>query len=111
MGERKVIKVIPTFERRVIRGEGYSEDGDAWLHPEVEEEDEFDQKARKIVGLIAAKRDFPNAGNFYADSEMKHRSLLHYFNMLLWKKIEYMFIGEAPGKDGCERTGIPFTPR
>ncbi|WP_186320370.1 uracil-DNA glycosylase [Paenibacillus sp. Y412MC10] len=109
MGGNKVIKAIPTVERRMVRGEGYSEDGDAWLHPEVEEEAAFDQKARKIVDKIAAKLDFQNVSNFYADSEMKHRNLLHYFNMLFWHKPEHMFIGEAPGKDGCVRTGIPFT--
>lgn len=59
--------------------------------------------------MIACKRDFKNVGNFYADSKMRYRNLLHYFNMLFWHKPEHIFIGEAPGKDGCVCTGIPFT--
>src|SRR4051794_29371442 len=109
MLERKVIKVIPTVQRKIFKGEGYSEDGDASFHPEVDEEEVFDQKARTLVKRLATKRDFLDAGNFYADSDMKQLNLIRYFNALFWLKPEWMFVGEAPGIHGCVKTGIPFT--
>lgn len=109
MLERKVIKVIPTVQRKIFKGEGYSEDGDASFYPEVDEEEVFDQKARTLVKRLAINRDFLNAGNFYADSDMKQLNLIKYFNALFWLKPEWMFIGEAPGIHGCVKTGIPFT--
>lgn len=109
MDERKVIEVVPTVKRNIVKGEGYYESGDARLHPEVDEEAEFDRKVREIVDLLVSKRDFPSVGNFYAESDTKRRNLMHYFNMLFWNKPEHLFIGEAPGRDGCVRTGIPFT--
>jgi uracil-DNA glycosylase len=109
MDERKIIEVISTVQRRIVKGEGYSENGDAWLHPEVDEEADFDRKAREIVDLLVAKRDFPNVGNFYAESDIKRSNLVKYFNALFWLKPEWMLIGEAPGIHGCVKTGIPFT--
>lgn len=109
MEERKGNEVIPTVNRRKVIGEGYSENGDSWLHPEVEEEMVFDKKVLAIVKKLVAKQDFPDVGNFYAESEAKQLNLIKYFNALFWNKPDYMFIGEAPGLDGCVKTGIPFT--
>ncbi|MGO4697463.1 uracil-DNA glycosylase [Paenibacillus sp. 2TAB26] len=95
--------------KRSIKREGYSCSGDARLHPEVDEETIFDRKVRQIVELIVAKRDFPNVSNFYAESSMKQRNLTHYFNILFWNNPEHLFIGEAPGRDGCVLTGVPFS--
>jgi hypothetical protein len=108
MGERKVIKLIPTVERKIVMGEGYSEDGDFWLHPEVDEEEEFDSKVNELVDWLA-RQDLPNVGNFYADSNMRRLNLIKYFKALFWINPDWMFIGEAPGIHGCVKTGIPFT--
>ncbi|WP_151736721.1 uracil-DNA glycosylase [Paenibacillus tengchongensis] len=89
--------------------EGYSQKGDAWLHPVVEEESIFTSKAQKILDLIVSQQVCPNLGNFYAESNVKRLNLMHYFNLLFWNKPEVLLIGEAPGKDGCAITGIPFT--
>lgn len=105
MKERKVIELVPKVLRRIMKGEGYSESGDAW----VDEEAEFDRKVREILDLIISKQDFPNVRNLYAESEPKCQNLMRYFNLLFWKKPEYLFLGEAPGEKGCARTGIPFT--
>jgi uracil-DNA glycosylase len=40
---------------------------------------------------------------------MKQLNLTNYFNMLFWNNPEYLFIGEAPGKDGCVLTGVTFS--
>lgn len=58
MVDRKVIEVIPTVQRKIFRGEGYSEDGDASFHPEVDEEEIFDQKARTLVNAWPPKVTF-----------------------------------------------------
>lgn len=91
-----------------IRGEGFSENGDAWLHPEVDEEGEFESKVRNLVDWLASL-DIPEVGNFYTDSDMRKLNLVKYFNALFWIKPDWMFIGEAPGVHGCVKTGIPFT--
>lgn len=109
MDDRKEIKLVPTVKRKFAKGEGFAQNGDAWLHPEVAEEEDFDRNVQQIVDLLTAKQDLINVENFYANSNTKRRNLMHYFNQLFWNKPENMFIGEAPGKDGCVRTGIPFT--
>ncbi|MUG86873.1 hypothetical protein GNP92_11020 [Paenibacillus timonensis] len=95
-------------KRRNVRGEGYSKNGDAWLHPEVDEEGEFESKVRNLVDWLASQ-DLPEVGNFYTDSDMRKLNLVKYFNALFWIKPDWMFIGEAPGVHGCVKTGIPFT--
>lgn len=109
--QRKIqskIKGIPTIERRIVEGEGFSDNGDSWLHPEVDEEGEFDSKVRDLVDWLA-RQDLPDVGNFYADSDMRRLNLIKYFRALFWIKPDWMFIGEAPGVHGCVKTGIPFT--
>ncbi len=96
-------------ERKRVKGEGYSEKGDAWLHPEVAEEGIFDEKARAIVERLVAKQASSNVTNFYAESNVKQANLLKYFHALFWLKPEWMLVGEAPGVHGCLKTGIPFT--
>lgn len=95
-------------KRRNVRGEGYSKYGDAWLHPEADEEGEFESKIRDLVNWLA-RQDLPEVGNFYADSDMRRLNLIKYFSALYWIKPDWMFIGEAPGVHGCVKTGIPFT--
>ena len=90
-------------------GEGYSENGDAWLHPEVEEEEVFERKVDQIVRLLAEKMDFPNVNNFYADSVDRQTNLRKYFRALFGISPRVLFCGEAPGIHGCALTGIPFT--
>ncbi|MEK4058493.1 MULTISPECIES: hypothetical protein [Paenibacillus] len=92
-----------------VNSEGYFEDVYRLQYPVVDEEIEFDQKVRVIVSRIVAKRAFPNVSDTYADIKMKQRNLLHYFIILFWQRPGHMFIGEAQGKYGCLRTGIPFT--
>lgn len=93
---------------RQASGEGNSGGGDAWLHPEVDEEAVFDGKVRELVEDLARQK-FPNVGNFYADSDLRRLNLIKYFRALFWLKPEWMWIGEAPGIHGCAKTGIPFT--
>lgn len=106
MAGRKAIELI--INRKIVRGERDSEEGDAWLHPEVAEEEYFDSKVRELVDFLD-KQDLPNVGNFYANSEMRRLNLVRYFKALFWIKPDWMFIGEAPGIHGCVKTGIPFT--
>lgn len=108
LNENRIINLVPTIERKIVKGEGYSEYGDAWLHPEVAEEGGFDRKVRDLVDWLASQ-DLPNVGNFYADSDMRRLNLVKYFRALFWIKPDWMFIGEAPGIHGCVKTGIPFT--
>ncbi|WP_018751821.1 uracil-DNA glycosylase [Paenibacillus sanguinis] len=108
--ENKPIILRPTVKRVIQKGEGHSSDGDdSWLHPEVTEEGQFQEKVRNIINQLILKQGLPNVNNFYADSEHKQRNLMKYLNELFWVKPTVMFIGEAPGIKGCFHTGIPFT--
>lgn len=75
----------------------------------VNEEEVFERKVWALVDRLISKQDFPNVGNFYAESEMKQLNLIRYFRALFWLKPAWMLIGEAPGVHGCVKTGIPFT--
>jgi hypothetical protein len=104
-----VKKVIPTVNQNNEKGEGDSQSGDTWLHPEVNEEVVFDKKIKEIIRLIAEKTDFPSVNNFYKDSLLRRTNLAKYFRALFWIKPRIMFIGEAPGINGCALTGVPFS--
>jgi uracil-DNA glycosylase len=108
--DKKVNELKPTVDRKIVKGDGYSLDGDdSWLHPEIDEEEKFDWKARKIIQLIIEKKDFPFVNNFYSESIEMRINLAKYFRALFWVNPNIMFIGEAPGIHGCALTGIPFT--
>ncbi|MGG0940494.1 uracil-DNA glycosylase [Brevibacillus centrosporus] len=106
MGEKNH---FPKKRQVRTKGEGYSLNGDSWLHPEVEEEAFFEQKIQAILDKLLTKRDFLNVVNFYAESDAKQLNLIQYFRALFWLKPDVLMIGEATGLDGCVRTGIPFT--
>lgn len=105
--QENIICLKPTVKKTVIRGEGGV--NDFWLHPEVFEEEEFNQKARSIIRNLRYKNDLKNVNNFYADNSMNCRNPADYFNEIFWNKPKYLFVGEAPGINGCALTGIPFT--
>lgn len=108
MDERKVVNIIPTVKRKIVKGEGYSKTGDAWMHPELDGEEDINSRVNELVDWLA-RQDLPNVGNFYADSSMRRQNLINYFKVIYWMNPEWMFIGEAPGIHGCVKTGIPFT--
>ena len=56
----------------------------------------------KVLNFYHEDDNFPN----YFTTRM---NLLVYLKQMKEKKPKTLLIGEAPGKDGCAITGIPFT--
>lgn len=73
-----------------------------------------DNKAiKEFIEKLAKYPEEAQVNNFYHPSKMgaevRRENLKTYLEFMLKKKPKLAMIGEAPGYNGCAKTGIPFT--